>query len=93
MLPVAGHGILIERQAEILTDAIRAHLLEIKGYDARVFEFVDLEHSGKNLMLAGVRRKTGGRPAEVLRSELRRTWEAFGLRSQRLAECLGEVLR
>ena len=92
MLPVSRHGILQERQAEILTDALRAQLLEIRGYDARVFEFVEPEHSGKNLMLAGVRRSGVGRPVEALRSELVAMCGAFGLRSQRLAGLLGEVV-
>jgi len=91
MFPVSRHGILQERQAEIVTDALRAHLLEIKGYDARVFEFVEPEHSGKNLMLAGVRRAGGGPSVEALRSELVAMCGAFGLRSQRLAGLLGEV--
>ena len=90
MLPILGHGILEERQAEIITDAIRAHLLEIKGYDARVFEFVEPEHSGKNLMLAGVRRANGERALETLRDELADMWRAFGLRTQRLAKLLME---
>jgi SAM-dependent methyltransferase len=90
MLPIVGHGILEERQAEIITDAIRAHLLEIKGYDARVFEFVEPEHSGKNLMLAGVRRASGERALETLRDELADMWRAVGLRTQRLAKLLME---
>lgn len=90
MLPIVGHGILEDRQAEIITDSIRAHLLEIRGYDARVFEFVEPEHSGKNLMLAGVKRCKGGRSPESLREELGALWKAFGLRSQRLAHLLTE---
>jgi SAM-dependent methyltransferase len=93
LLPIAGHGILEERQAEIVTDAVRAHLLEIRGYDARVFEFVEPEHSGKNLMLAGVRRARSGRSPEELRVEMGALWAAFGLRSQRLAGLLGEEPR
>jgi hypothetical protein len=70
---------------------LRAQLLELRGYAARVFEFVEPEHSGKNLMLAGVRREGGGRSKEEVRGEIRSLWEAFGLRSQRLAGLLGEV--
>jgi SAM-dependent methyltransferase len=88
--PIAGHGILEERQAEIVTDALRAQLLQIRGYDARVFEFVEPEHSGKNLMLAGVRRKSGGPSADVLRDDLAAMWRAFGIRTQRLATLLEE---
>jgi SAM-dependent methyltransferase len=90
---MAGHGILAERQAEILTDALRANLLELHGYSARVFEFVEPEHSGKNLMLAGIRRPNGGRPALEIRAEILELLKAFGIRSQRLADLLGEVPR
>src|SRR5881397_3623894 len=50
------HGILRERHAEFVTDALRAALLEWAGYDTKVFEFVSTEHTAKNLMIAGVKR-------------------------------------
>ncbi len=51
------HGILRERQAEFVTDALRAGLLEWAGYETRVFEFVATEHTAKNLMIAAVKRR------------------------------------
>ena len=51
------HGILRERQAEFVTDALRAGLLEWAGYEARVFEFVATEHTAKNLMIAAIKRR------------------------------------
>ena len=45
------HGILEERQAELLTDSIRALLLEANGYKTQVFEFISTEHTPKNLMI------------------------------------------
>ncbi|MBA4387594.1 MAG: methyltransferase, partial [Verrucomicrobia bacterium] len=53
---VLRHGILLERQAEILTDGLRAMLLEQAGYRADVFEFVSPEHTGRNVIITGVRR-------------------------------------
>ncbi|MEK0445421.1 MAG: hypothetical protein RLZZ399_742 [Verrucomicrobiota bacterium] len=91
LAPLLDHGILLERQAEILTDGIRALLLELHGYRTKVFEFVEPEHSGKNLMLAAIRRESGGRPEASLRSELRNLFEAFQIRHQRLAQNLGEM--
>ena len=52
---VLKFGILLERQAEIVTDALRALLLELSGYDAKVFEFISPEHTSKNLMVVGVK--------------------------------------
>lgn len=45
------HGIMKERFAALVTDAVRAELLEAVGYDTQVIEFIDLEHSPKNLLL------------------------------------------
>lgn len=50
---ILQHGILKERQAEIVTDAIRALLMEANGYKTKVFEFISTEHTGKNLMIVG----------------------------------------
>ena len=50
---VLKHGILEERQAEMITDGIRALILEGNGYQSKVFEFVSSEHTGKNLMIVG----------------------------------------
>jgi SAM-dependent methyltransferase len=89
--PALRHGILCERQAELVTDALRALLLELKGYRARVFEFVEPEHSGKNLMLAAIRRPKGGRPEEEIRAELRGLMGEFEIGTQRLAALLEEL--
>ncbi|MBK8921842.1 MAG: SAM-dependent methyltransferase [Saprospirales bacterium] len=60
LAPILRHGILEERQAEILTDGIRALLLEASGYRTNVFEFISTEHTAKNLMITAVE---SGRPA------------------------------
>lgn len=48
---VIQHGIFLERQAEMITDTIRALLLESKGYQTKVFEFISNEHTAKNIMI------------------------------------------
>ncbi len=53
--PILKNGILEERQAEIITDGIRALILESKGYQARVFEFISPDHTGKNLMITATK--------------------------------------
>ena len=55
-----AHGLLQERFSALLTDAIRAAVLEDAGYRVDVIEFIDFEHSPKNLMLRCVRNKRGG---------------------------------
>jgi SAM-dependent methyltransferase len=54
--PLLGHGILRERFAALATDAARAQLLRAVGYDVQVIEFVDLEHTAKNLLIRAVRK-------------------------------------
>jgi SAM-dependent methyltransferase len=87
---VLKHGILLERYAEIISDAVRALILEIHGYKTKVFEFISSEHSGKNLMITA-QKQTGPRDAELLRSQLRDLVEFHGIRAQRLAQRLGEL--
>lgn len=54
---VLEHGILLERQAEMVTDVLRAVYLELHGYETKVFEFISTEHTHKNLMITGVKHK------------------------------------
>lgn len=54
---ILKHGILMERQAEMLTDGIRALLLEAEGYKTKVFQFVSAEHTAKNVMITATKRK------------------------------------
>lgn len=55
LTPLLKHGILKERFAALATDAARAQLLEISGYRTQVMEFIDMEHTPKNLLIKAVR--------------------------------------
>jgi hypothetical protein len=55
LAPALRHGILRERQADLLTDAFRALSLRIAGYKTDVVEFVSPEHTAKNLMIRALR--------------------------------------
>ena len=55
--PILNFGILKERQAEIVTDTIRALILESNGYKTKVFEFISMDHTGKNVMIVGQKRR------------------------------------
>lgn len=66
------HGLLLGRQADLITDALRAAALESLGYRVHVIEFVAAEHTAKNLMLRAVRdpspsreRRAAGEYAEL----------------------------
>lgn len=85
------HGILLERQAEFVTDALRAALLEWAGYDTKVFEFISTGHTAKNLMIAAVKREHP-KNREELKRRVRELAAFYGIQSQRLAEKVGFAL-
>lgn len=53
--PVMDYGILKERMEAIVTDAARAKLLTANGYDTQILEFIDMEHTPKNLLIRAVK--------------------------------------
>ena len=80
------HGIFQERQAEFVTDALRAELLEWSGCRTKVFEFVSTEHTAKNLMIAAIRRDPRGDPVRA--DAIRALATFYGIRHHRLATLL-----
>ena len=54
---VLKYGLLKERMAALITDGLRAELLEQLGYDTQVLEFIDMEHTPKNILIRAVKSK------------------------------------
>ncbi len=81
LAPVLDYGLLRERFAALATDGLRAKYLERSGYETQVLEFIDMEHTPKNILLRAVRRdsdsgKTSGRrKAEQAAEEIRKCEE------------------
>lgn len=84
------HGIFQERQAEFVTDALRAQLLEWAGYHTKVFEFVSTEHTAKNVMIAALKHHPPGDGHRAGR--LRDFARFYGIQQHRLARHLGVSL-
>ncbi|MEM7572259.1 MAG: SAM-dependent methyltransferase [Bacteroidota bacterium] len=82
--PMLQHGILLERQAEMLTDTLRALFLEAAGYTTKVFEFIPLEHTAKNVMITA--EKAPPRPAAM--EEARALMQRFGVQRHYLLELI-----
>ncbi len=80
------HGTMLEKQAEMVTDALRALLLEANGYRTRVFEFVSDAHTPKNNLIVAQKARTDRE--EALR-RLRETKALFGVRQHYLETLLG----
>ncbi len=92
--PLLQHGIHMGQEAEMVTDSLRAMLLEAMGYETQVFEFVALEHTSKNKMILAVRRSgAAAAAAAAQRSELlaqiAEIKRFYGLREQ----CLETLLQ
>jgi hypothetical protein len=86
---VFQHGIHAEQQAEMLTDSLRALLLEAQGYDTQVFEFVTLEHTRKNKMILAVKRQQANESAAAAAmAQVEELKRYFGVREQRLQSLL-----
>lgn len=82
------HGIFQERQAEFVTDALRAQLLDWAGYRTKVFEFVSTEHTARNLMIAAVKARPRGDTNDLAAGQVRDFAAFYGIRSQSLARQL-----
>ena len=70
------HGLLLGRQADLVTDALRAAALEMLGYRVEVMEFISAEHTAKNVMLRAERTRSKARVARATAeyAELRDAW-------------------
>jgi len=88
--PLVRHGILRERFADVLTDALRAAILRLVGYRVEVVEFVASAHTPRNTLLRAVRTSSPADPALV--REYRDLIESWGVRPA-LATLLGDRLR
>lgn len=81
------HGIFLERQAEMVTDGIRALILEYFGYKTKVFEFISDAHTPKNVMIVGVRSKDkrarnkdkGAKSKEEILKKIKESKAYFGI--------------
>lgn len=69
--PVLQYGLIRERMAALITDALRADLLERQGYRVQILEFIDMEHTPKNLMIRAVKEKETEKPAKRMQAAKR----------------------
>lgn len=80
MTNITKHGILFERQAEILTDTIRAMIMEAYGYKTKVFEFISTEHTPKNLLIVGVKNEKSTTVDTNITDEIKKLKEIFNIK-------------
>lgn len=77
LAPIMKYGLLKERFAALVTDGLRAEYLESMGYDTQVLEFIDMEHTPKNILLRAVKSKEKHTKKEKQCKEQIQTCEEF----------------
>jgi len=81
------HGVMLEREAETITDGLRSLLLEKSGYSTKLFEFIPTEHTPKNNMLVGIRHRKKI-DAEKLDGQIQTIKNFYSIKEQRLEKLL-----
>lgn len=87
---VLKHGIMLEREAELITDGLRSLLLEKSGYSTRIFEFIATEHTPKNNMIVGTKQSKNF-DTEKFAEQINSIKDFYGIEEQRLENLLLET--
>ncbi|MDF2511463.1 MAG: hypothetical protein K0S04_1329 [Herbinix sp.] len=85
--PVLKHGIIKERMAALITDALRAEILEAQGYKVQLLEFIDIEHTPKNILIRAVKKDKVVKEDRLNSEELETCMNFLGV-----SPCLNELL-
>ena len=88
LAPILKYGILKERQAEMITDGIRALILQLHGYKTKVFEFISTEHTAKNVMVIGTKHTQAVDKVKI-QAEIDAIKTAYGIEWHALEKELG----
>jgi SAM-dependent methyltransferase len=83
------YGIFLERQAEMVTDGIRAMILEYFGYKTKVFEFISDAHTPKNVMIVGTKNHKSNTDKEQILKKIKDAKAYFGIEYHHLERMLG----
>jgi len=86
--PMMTHGIIKEKLASLVTDSLRANVLEILGYQVQLLEFIDMEHTPKNILIRAI--KTGNRDNTYAIKKYKEFKEFWNLKDLYLENALGE---
>ncbi len=89
---ITKHGILLERQAEMVTDTIRALILESHGYKTKVFDFIEEENTPKNVLIVGKRTKSTVKDYQDNVQKISELKKLFGIKEHYLETLLGRPL-
>lgn len=88
LAPLLRHGVHAGQEAEMLTDSLRALLLEAEGYPSKVFEFISLEHTDKNKMILALRKKKTAAQQQSALQQVEELKKFYGIKQQSLQRLL-----
>jgi hypothetical protein len=83
------YGIFLERQCEMVTDGIRALILEYFGYKTKVFEFISDAHTPKNVMVVGIKNQKPQPKDERILKKIKESKTFFGIEYHHLEKLMG----
>jgi len=86
---ITRHGIFLERQAEMVTDGLRALIMEYFGYQTKVMQFISDQHTPKNVLIVGLKAKTSSSDKEEILEKIRQTKAFFGISYHHLEKLTG----
>lgn len=86
---ITKHGIFLERQAEMVTDSIRAMVLEYFGYKTKVFEFITDAHTPKNIMIVGTKNNALTYKSPAVLDKIKAAKKYFGVEVHHLEKVMG----
>lgn len=83
------HGIFLERQAEMVTDGMRALIMEYFGYKTKAMQFISDAHTPKNVLLVGIKQDTSQVNQQLILTKIRDTKKYFGIGYHHLERLMG----
>ncbi len=83
------YGIFLERHAEMLTDSIRALILEYFGYETKVMQFISDQHTPKNVMIVAVKKEIDPNKQAEIKQKIKSLKSYFGINFQYLERLCG----
>lgn len=89
--PMLNHGIIKEKLASLVTDSLRANVLEILGYQVQLLEFIDMEHTPKNILIRAI--KTDNKNNKETIDKYIKFKEFWGLKDLYIEKELGERVK
>lgn len=89
MKPMEKHGIIKEKLSSLITDSVRGNILEIMGYSVQMLEFIDMEHTPKNILIRAFRKNKYNKEAVTEYKAFKTFWKI----KPYLEEAMGERLQ